>query len=105
MDFKINKLNNQNLKLIGSKREREKKSTNSKTDQYKSSMGWGWGERGRWQRMKRALGTCKMSNKRCYIYVSRVSERGEAEKVAEEIMTENFPNQAKDTNLYSKMGE
>lgn len=55
--------------------------------------------------MKRALGTCKMSNKRCYIYVSRVSERGEAEKVAEEIMTENFPNQAKDTNLYSKMGE
>ena len=56
------------------------------------------GGRGRWQRMKRALGTCRMINKRC-----RVSERGE--KVSEEIMTENFPNWAKATNLDSKMGE
>lgn len=46
-----------------------------------------------------------MINKRHNIYASRVSERGEAEKVTEEIMTENFPNWAKDTNLDSKMGE
>ena len=28
-----------------------------------------------------------------------------AEKVPKEIMAKNFPNMAKDTNLYSKMGE
>ena len=46
MDFKINKLNNQNLKLTGSRREREKKNQLTQR-QINIHHPWGEGEDGK----------------------------------------------------------
>lgn len=108
MDFKTNKLSNQNLKLTGrTQQQKGKKKQNVLTQRQINTNHPIGQEKKKTAKNEQSFRELQDDNKRYNnIYVNRVPEREvKLKKISEEIMTENFPNWTKDTNLDSKMGE